>query len=81
MPQGKILKHCKILGFDEMPTQKNLKAGYRELIKKWHPDRHSNDSLDCEIATKKAQEINEAFEFISEILETFVSTNFSSSLM
>jgi len=62
-----------VLGFTKIPDQQSLKNSYRKLIFKWHPDRHSTDSLKFEVANNKTLEINEAFEFLSEAQETYTA--------
>jgi curved DNA-binding protein CbpA len=69
LKEDKVLEYCKVLGLNGIPNPENLKTVYRKLIFKWHPDRHAKDNSECEYATKKAQQINESYEFLSELLE------------
>jgi DnaJ-class molecular chaperone len=70
MTQSKILKYCMVLGLKKIPDEKDLKTAYHKMIFEWHPDKHANDAFKSEIANKKSQEINAAYEFISEVLES-----------
>ncbi len=53
----------EVLGVPRSATQEQVKAAYRELAKKYHPDRFINSPL-AENANKKMQEINEAYDAI-----------------
>ncbi len=52
--------YYKILGVDKKSDQDTIKKAYRKLAKKYHPDKHPNDSK----ATEKFKEINEAYEVV-----------------
>ncbi len=39
----KTLKALKDLGFDDLPTTKELKQRFHDLAKKWHPDKETGD--------------------------------------
>ena len=58
-----IGKYYKVLELDTNATLKQIKARYRELALKWHPDRNKTGK---EQATKKFTKINEAYEKIIE---------------
>lgn len=53
--------YYKILGIDIQASQDEIKAAYRELSKKWHPDR--NPDLDV---TAMMQDINEAYALLKD---------------
>ncbi len=53
----------EILGVPANATQEQIKSAYRELAKKYHPDRYIDSPL-AENANKKMQEINEAYDAI-----------------
>ena len=58
-------KACIILGVTESDTLEVIRKKYLKLIAKYHPD--INQSSD---ATKKAQEINQAYDYLKEHYET-----------
>lgn len=53
--------YYKILGIDYWASQIEIKTAYRELSKKWHPDR--NPGLDV---TRMMQDINEAYALLKD---------------
>ena len=53
--------YYKILGVTEFDTAENIKAAYRKLARKWHPDIAGN----TEDVMLKFKEINEAYEILS----------------
>ena len=54
--------YYKILGIDKAATLKDVKAAYRKLARKYHPDLHPDDKD----AKKNFQMINEAHEVLSD---------------
>lgn len=57
-------KYGEKLGLKGKVTIKDIKKNYRELSKKYHPDRVSNLGIEfSEIADKKMKEINEAYDW------------------
>lgn len=60
-------KYGKILDLKGKVTIKDIKKNYRELSKKYHPDRVSNLGIEfSEIADKKMKEINEAYDWFKK---------------
>jgi molecular chaperone DnaJ len=53
----------EVLGIKEGASKEEIKAAYRALVKKYHPDKHQNNPLG-DLAEEKMQEINEAYEFL-----------------
>ncbi len=53
----------KVLGIQPDATDDEVKAAYRELARKYHPDNYTNNPL-SELAQEKMQEINEAYDTI-----------------
>ena len=57
----KYKKSCKVLGLGEDTDIYAVKLAYRKLAKKYHPDLNHEEG-----AKEKFQEINDAYEFLSE---------------
>lgn len=54
--------YYKILGVDKNASEKEIKAAYRKLARKYHPDVNPNNSK----AEERFKEINEAHEVLSD---------------
>ncbi|MBA4240584.1 MAG: molecular chaperone DnaJ [Sphingobacteriaceae bacterium] len=57
-----FIDYYKILEIQKTATEADIKAAYRKLARKYHPDLNPND----ENAKKKFQQINEANEVLSD---------------
>ncbi|WP_159467365.1 DnaJ C-terminal domain-containing protein [Dyadobacter sp. 3J3] len=57
-----FVDYYQILGIQKTATEKEIKAAYRKLARKYHPDVNPNDQE----AQKKFQELNEANEVLSD---------------
>lgn len=55
----------EVLGIKEGASQEEIKAAYREQVKKYHPDKHQDNPL-ADLAEEKLQEINEAYEYLTK---------------
>ncbi len=53
-----------VLGVDRNATDEQIKAAYREMARKYHPDNFGSDPTAAELANEKMQEINEAYDKI-----------------
>lgn len=53
----------EVLGIREGASEEEIRAAYRELVKKYHPDQYQNNPL-SDLAEKKLQEINEAYDML-----------------
>lgn len=53
----------EVLGVPRGADREKVKAAYRELAKKYHPDQYSGSPL-ADLANEKMQEINEAYDAI-----------------
>ena len=51
----------KILGVSPNATDDEVKSAYRELAKKYHPDRYAGSPI-ADLASEKMKEINEAYD-------------------
>jgi len=47
-----------------------VKASYRKLMLIWHPDKHQGQDR-IRAATRRSQEINNAYEILTEYIETY----------
>jgi molecular chaperone DnaJ len=54
--------YYEILGVKKNATEEELKKAYRNLAKKWHPDKHKGDKN----AENKFKEISEAYAVLSD---------------
>ncbi len=68
----------EILGISPNATDDEVKAAYRELAKKYHPDNYGDNPL-SEFAEEKMQEINEAYDAIIRMRKNDSSSSSSSS--
>lgn len=55
------MDYYEVLGVPKTATDAELKAAYRKLALKWHPDRNKTSE-----ATEKFKEINHAYEVLSD---------------
>jgi molecular chaperone DnaJ len=53
----------EVLGIRPTSTEEEVKKAYRDLVKKYHPDKYKDNPLE-DLAKEKMQEINEAYESI-----------------
>lgn len=54
----------EVLGVSEDADDETIKKAYRELIKKYHPDKYVNSPL-ADMASEKTKEINRAYDMIN----------------
>ncbi len=52
-----------ILGIPRTASEAEVKRAYRELVKKYHPDKYKDNPLE-DLAKEKLQEINQAYDSI-----------------
>ena len=53
----------KVLGVPQNASETQIKEAYRELAKKYHPDKYVNNPL-ADLAAEKMREINEAYDYL-----------------
>ena len=51
----------EVLDLKPGASEAEIKAAYKELVKKYHPDKYQNNPL-ADLAQEKLQEINEAYD-------------------
>lgn len=54
----------EVLGVSENADEETIKKAYKELVKKYHPDRYINNPL-ADLAAEKMKEINKAYDMIT----------------
>lgn len=54
----------EVLGVSENDSPEAIKKAYRDLVKKYHPDKYVNNPL-ADLAGEKLKEINKAYEMIT----------------
>ena len=59
----------KVLGISPNATDDEVKAAYRAMARKYHPDNYINNPL-ADLAQEKMQEINEAYDAIQSMRQT-----------
>ena len=58
-----MINPYEVLGVKENASEEEIKAAYRELVKKYHPDKYQNNPL-ADLAEEKLREVNEAYEML-----------------
>ena len=61
-----MINYYEILGLSNTATIPQIKKKYKELIKKWHPDKHQDDDSNKELAEVKFKQITSAYETLSD---------------
>lgn len=56
----------EVLGVSPSATDEEIKKAYRELAKKYHPDKYTNSPL-ADVAEQKMKEVNEAYDAINQM--------------
>ncbi len=55
----------EVLGVPENADEETVKKAYKELVKKYHPDKYINNPL-ADLAADKMKEINQAYDMITK---------------
>ena len=53
----------EVLGIPETATDEEIKSAYKNLVKKYHPDKYHDNPL-ADLAEEKLQEVNEAYDLL-----------------
>jgi molecular chaperone DnaJ len=53
----------EILGIKEGASEAEIKAAYKAMVKKYHPDRYQDNPL-SDLAEEKLREVNEAYDYL-----------------
>jgi preprotein translocase subunit Sec63 len=51
----------RVLDMPESASPREIKAAYRHLVRRWHPDRYPSDSAEQREATRMTEMINSAY--------------------
>lgn len=75
------MTYYEILGVSRNASQKEIRTAYKKLIKQYHPDLYQGDKI---FAEKKTQEINEAYDILSDNTKKYnydlsITTNYNTS--
>lgn len=62
------MKAKTLLGLHDKATLSEIKTRYKNLMKRWHPDKHKDD---IEIATKMSSDINGAYSLILQYCDNY----------
>lgn len=54
----------EVLGVPEGADEETIKKAYRELVKKYHPDKYVNNPL-ADLASEKLKEVNKAYDMLT----------------
>ena len=71
----------EVLGIKENATEEEIRAAYRELVKKYHPDKYQDNPL-ADLAEEKLREVNEAYDMLMKNINnqnTYQSYNANNS--
>lgn len=64
----------EVLGLKPGASPEQIKKAYRELVKKYHPDKYQNNPL-ADLAEEKMREINEAYDALMNGHGSFSGTS------
>ena len=53
----------EVLGVPENASEEEIKKAYKELVKKYYPDKYQDNPL-ADLAEEKLQEVNEAYDML-----------------
>ena len=67
----------KVLGVSPNATDEEIKKAYRDLARKYHPDKYRDSDL-ADLASEKMKEVNAAYEQIKQMRESGTHGNYQS---
>uniref|UniRef100_A0A7N5ZPX7 J domain-containing protein n=1 Tax=Anabas testudineus TaxID=64144 RepID=A0A7N5ZPX7_ANATE len=67
-----MVDYYQILGVQKNAAQDDIKKAYRKLALKWHPDKNPDNKEEAE---RKFKELSEAYEVLSDALNTHTHTH------
>lgn len=62
---AKAFDPYEVLGVPRSATDAEIRAAYRDLVARYHPDKHAGNPLEG-LAAEKMAEINRAYEILSD---------------
>ena len=65
----------KVLGVDSNASDEEVKRAYRELVKKYHPDRYADNELK-DLASEKLKQVNAAYDEIQRLRQNKSSAGY-----
>ena len=63
-----LMKAKTLLGLRDTASLPEIKARYKNLMQKWHPDKHIDE---IETATKMSTDIIEAYKTVTEYVKQY----------
>lgn len=71
----------EVLGVNRGATKEEIRDAYRELVKKYHPDKFMNNPDMKALAEEKIKEVNEAYKYLLEQFDnpTYNAASYSAS--
>jgi curved DNA-binding protein CbpA len=68
----------EILGVPRNATKEEIKRAYKELVKKYHPDKYRDNPL-SDLAEEKFKEIQEAYDFLMNRDSSYSGSSYKNS--
>lgn len=68
----------EVLGVSRNASEDEIKKAYKELVKKYHPDKYSGSPL-ADLAEEKMKEVNEAYDSIMDMRKNGSNSAYSNS--
>jgi DnaJ-class molecular chaperone len=67
-PFEQLMKAKTLLGLHDTATLAEIKIKYKNLMRKWHPDKHHED---LKTATQMSAQINEAYSIVLKYIHEY----------